>query len=374
VSRILVTGGAGFIGCHLVRALLDHDHQVRVLDSLEPPSHVPGVAPPLDPRADFIHGDVREPADVRSALDGVDTICHLAATGGYTAAVSRYIESNALGTARMLEVIRDERLPIRRLLVASSMAVYGEGSGQCPTHGRVAPGQRSPAQLDAGQFEPLCPRCAAPVVSLATDEDHPVRPERPYSITKFSQERLVLSLAPELDIDAAALRYFLTFGPGQSPLNPYTGVRSIFATRALRGQPPVVYEDGAQTRDFLYVSDLVDAHLLMLDGRALGGRLYNVGGGRPTELRTVARSVVEAVGREIEPELPGRYRLGDVRHIHADTTRIQALGWRPRVSLDDGIQRFVDWFREIAPPEEPFSSAERGLRERGLVRESRNHG
>jgi dTDP-L-rhamnose 4-epimerase len=368
MSRILVTGGAGFIGSHLSRALLDEGHEVRVLDRLERPSHADDLPRRLDPRAEFLHGDVADPRALDAALDGIDLIFHLAASGGYTRHVAAYLESNSLATARLLERIRDRRLPVARIVVASSMAVYGEGAARCPRHGRVHPGPRQLERLESGRFEPLCPVCAGEVAAEATDEGVAVAPERPYSISKFDQERLVLCLAPEIGVDAAALRYFVTYGPGQSLTNPYTGVISIFASRVAQGLPPVVYEDGRQSRDFIHVDDLVAAHLVLLREPRLGGRVFNVGTGRATRLIDLAHAVCRALQGSVEPSVPGRFRLGDVRHIHADPRALESLGWKARIDLEEGLRRFAGWFTGERRSPDRFADAEEGLRGSGLVR------
>lgn len=373
MSVVLVTGGAGFIGCHLSRALLDAGYTVRVLDTLERPGHTSDEPTRLDRRASFLRGDVRSTPDLITALRDVEIVFHLAATGGYTDRIGAYIDANSLGTARLLEAIRDGRGRVAKMVVASSVAVYGEGAGRCARHGVVHPGARPLGRLDHGLFEPICPECDAEVVSIATPESLSVAPERPYSITKFDQERLVLSIAPELGIDAAALRYFVTYGPGQSLTNPYTGVISIFANLLRRGQTPIVFEDGRQTRDFVFVSDLIAAHMRLLEQPRLDGRVFNVGVGRPVSLLEVANAVAAALHLDVEATCPGSYRLGDVRHIFADTGRLRALGWEPRVTLADGIAEFVTWLREQGASDASFAAAVSSLRDHGLIRPASSH-
>ncbi len=277
--RALVTGGAGFIGSHIVDLLLSRGYDVRVFDNLELPTHALGVPAYLSPEAEFIQGDMRDPDALAAALHGVDVILHQAATGGFTAHFANYIACNSLGTALMLEVIRDGNLPVKKIVVASSIAVYGEGKYRCAEHGVTFPTPRPIEQLERCEWEVRCPECDEELSPLLTDEHTPVEPATAYAISKYDEERLALVFGRQTGIPTVALRYFVTFGARQSVHNPYTGVCSIFSTRLLNGLPIIIYEDGHQTRDFIYVTDVARANLFVLEepsyrcsGRAVASR------------------------------------------------------------------------------------------------------
>ncbi len=364
----LVTGGAGLIGSHVVDLLLAEGWAVRVLDNLEPVTHG-GAAPAwLAPGAAFVRGDVRDRDAVRGALEGVEAVVHQAAYGGYMPEIAKFVEVNSLGTAHLLEIIRDERLPVRKVVVASSQAVYPEGAGLCPAHGRVFPGPRPIERMAAGRFAVACPACGLDTEPVATPESAPTGGENTYAITKVDQERLTLAWSRQTGIPAVALRYSCTYGPRQSLRNPYTGLIAIVATRLLNGLAPVLYEDGRQTRDLVFVEDVARANLAALTGDALDGRAVNVGSGRGTEVREVAAIVGEALGIGIAPEIRGEFRPGEMRHLTSDIGLARSAGWSPTVPLERGIARYVEWIAGQGDVREYFAAAERGLRERGIVR------
>lgn len=366
--KALVTGGAGFIGSHIADQLLAAGHDVRVLDNLEQPTHPPGPPVNLGPDVEFIHGDVRNTRDLERALDGVNVVFHEAATGGFTPQISAYVDSNILGTARLLETIRDGRYPVEKIIVASSMGVYGEGKYRCDQHGVVYPRLRPVAQLNVRRWEVECPSCSAQMQSLAVDEGTPTRPERAYSISKLAQERLVLSAGLEFGIPAVALRYFLTFGPRQSLFNPYTGICSIFSTMILNGVPPMIFEDGRQTRDFVFVEDVARANLLVVDDDRANYEVFNVGSGRPVSVAHVCQSLADVYGRSVEPRREGEYRLGDVRHMSADIDKLRQLGFTPRVSFEQGLSKYAEWIASQGNVKEYFSLVEARLRDTGMIR------
>jgi dTDP-L-rhamnose 4-epimerase len=362
-----VTGGAGLIGSHVADLLLREGWSVRVLDNLEPATHRGRTPRWIDPRIDFRRADVRDQGAVRDALEGVEAVLHQAAYGGYMPEIAKFVAVNSLGTASLLETIRDERLPVRKVVVASSQAVYREGAGRCPVHGLVFPGPREAGRLAAGRFEATCPRCGADVAPAPTPEEAPTGGENVYAITKVDQERLALSWSRQTGIPAVALRYSCTYGPRQSLLNPYTGVVAIFATRLLNGLAPVLYEDGRQTRDLVFVEDVARANLIALTSDAWDGRAVNVGSGRATGVRDLAGLVAGALGVRREPELRGEFRPGEIRHLTSDISRAAEAGYAPRVGLADGIARYLDWVRNQGDVREYFAAAERGLRARGIV-------
>ena len=364
----LVTGGAGFIGSHIVDQLLAEGYDVRVLDNLEEPTHPPGQPPRIQAGVEFIHGDVRNRRDVERALDGVDVVFHEAATGGFTPKITSYIDSNILGTAVLLEAIRDRKSPIDKIVVASSMGVYGEGKYRCADHGIVHPKLRGHAQLSDRRWEIECPTCGAVVEPLPTDEDTPARPERAYSISKFAQERLVLSTGLEFGFPAVALRYFLTYGPRQSLFNAYTGICSIFSTMILNGTAPIIFEDGRQTRDFVFVEDVARANLLVMKDSRADFEVFNVGSGRVISVGELCQRLAVEYGRAVQPRIAGEYRIGDVRHIVGNIDKLKRLGFEPQVSMDAGIRRYAEWIRSMGEVKEYFSGVEARLRDAGIIR------
>lgn len=366
--RALVTGGAGLIGSHIADLLVGEGWTVRVLDNLEPNTHRNGRPAWINERAEFVEGDVRDRATMRGALDGIDVVFHQAAYGGYMPEMAKYVHVNSLATAQMLEVIRDENLPVKKIVVASSQAVYSEGARRCEEHGTVFPAVRPVGQLRRGDFSVRCPACARPTSSVPTPERAPVGGETVYAITKVDQERLVLAWGRQTGTPAVALRYSCTYGPRQSLFNPYTGVIAIFCTRLLNGQPPVLYEDGGQTRDFSFVEDIARANLLAATTDRLDGLAVNVGSGEATTIKRIAEIVADALGVHVEPIARGEFRPGEMRHLVSDTTLARAAGYEPRVALADGIARYIAWVREQGGDvRDYFAAVEAGLRAKGIV-------
>lgn len=367
-TTALVTGGAGLIGSHIVDAALAQGWNVRVLDSLEPQTHAEGKPRWLPGDVEFIKGDVRNPDAWRHALDGVDLVFHEAAYGGYMPEIARFIHVNAYGTALMLETIRDFDLPIRKLVLASSQAVYNEGAYCCEEHGHFYGKTRPIAQLEIGDYSMHCPECGRSAEPVATDEDAPMGGENVYAISKADQERLVISYGRASGLPVTALRYSCTYGPRQSLFNPYTGVIAIFCTRLMNDLPPVVYEDGHQSRDLVFVEDVARANLLVATDPRADGKVLNVGTGNAAEIGELARLLARKLGKDIEPELPGEYRPGEMRALISDTARIRALGYEAGVGLEEGIDRYLAWVATQGDVKEYFSEAERRLRERQVVK------
>ena len=335
--RILLTGGAGFIGRHVLSRLLALGHDVRVLDSLRPDVHR-GAVPSLP--AELVTADVRDAGAVDGALRGVEAVCHLAAKVGLGVDVQDlpdYASSNDLGTAVLLAGMA--RAGVGRLVLASSMVVYGEGLGCCPTHRQVRPGPRAEAALAAGQFEPPCPECGLPLTPALVDEDAAIDPRNAYAASKSAQEQLAASWARVAGGRVAALRYHNVYGPGMPRDTPYAGVAAIFLSALRSGGAPQVYEDGGQRRDFVHVADVAAATAAALDAPVAAGslRAYNVGSGTPRTVGELAAALSRAVAGPA-PRITGGYRLGDVRHITADSARLRAeLSWRPAVEFADGM-------------------------------------
>ena len=365
--RALVTGGAGLIGSHLSDLLLREGWSVRIVDNLEPQTHRNGRPAWLPEAAEFVQADVRDRDAVAAALRDIDVVFHQAAYGGYMPEMGKYVAVNSFGTAQLLEIIRDERLPIRKVIVASSQAVYSEGAAECPQHGHFFPATRPLAQLQAGDYAIHCPRCGAVAIPVPTAEDAPIGGETVYAITKGDQERLTLTWGRQTGIPTVALRYSCTYGPRQSIFNPYTGAIAIFTVRLLSGQPPILYEDGAQTRDFCYVGDIARANLLAAESDALDGLPVNIGSGRATPIRAVAETIADALGVAIAPLARGEFRPGEIRYLTSDIARAAAIGYAPTVDLATGIGRYIDWIREQGPIEDYFAAAEEGLRAKRIV-------
>jgi len=340
--RVLVTGGAGFIGSRIVDLLVEAGHTVRILDALLPAVH--REKPAVNSAAELVVGDVTDQAAVEGALRGVDAVCHQAAMVGLgvdLADLPAYATNNDLGTAVLLAVLARNR--IGRLVLASSMVVYGEGGYACPADGPVRPGQRKTADLEAGRFEPPCPRCGRQLLALPVTEDAPLDPRNVYAATKVAQEHLAAAWAAASGASVVALRYHNVYGPGMPRDTPYAGVAAIFRSALEGGRPPRVFEDGGQRRDFVHVRDIARANLAALEHDAAPGRLIpvNVGSGQPHTVGEMADALAEAFGGPA-PVRTGQYRIGDVRHIVASSARAHALlGYRPVTTFADGMRAFA---------------------------------
>ncbi len=366
-KRALVTGGAGLIGSHIVDLLLREGWTVRILDNLEPQTHKNGKPEWVNPKAEFRQGFVQDYETMHSALRDIDVVFHQAAYGGYMPEMAKYVLVNSFGTAQMLEIIRDHQLPIQKVVVASSQAVYSEGAAHCPEHGNVVPLLRPSEQLRAGDFAVKCPICGNATSSIPTPESTPGGGETVYALTKVDQERLVLLWGKQTGTPTVALRYSCTYGPRQSLFNPYTGVIAIFCTRLLNQQQPIMYEDGGQTRDLCFVEDIARANLLVATSDKLDGLPVNVGSGRATAVRDLAGIIAEKLGIDIAPLARGEFRPGEIRSLISDISRIRTIGYEPSVTIEQGIGRYIDWIRTQGPVDDYFAKAEAGLRAKGIV-------
>jgi dTDP-L-rhamnose 4-epimerase len=347
MGRVLVTGGAGFIGSHLVPALLREGHEVRILDALLPQVHN-GRAPEIPDGVEFVHADVRDRAAVDGALKGIDTVFHQAAEVGVGQSmydIHRYVDANTRGVAVLLEAIVARRDRIKKLVVASSMSIYGEGAYTCSVTGKPMPAvPRHLAQLEARDWELDCPDCGAKLVPAPTSESKVLEPSSVYAITKQDHEQLCLVVGRAYAIPTVALRYFNVYGPGQALSNPYTGALAIFSSRLLNGQPPLIFEDGLQSRDFVNVADIVRANLAAMKSDAANYQAINIGTGRATTILKVAHKLAKGLGVEVEPTVVGKFREGDIRHCVADITRAQELlGYHPSVPLEKGMAELLEW-------------------------------
>lgn len=372
MSRVLVTGGAGFVGSHLVDALLGRGEAVRVLDNLDPLAH-PGGEPPahLAAEAELVIGDLRSADDVGAALEGVDRVLHLGGIVGNGESMvnaRKAIDCNAGGTATLLEAVIARRDTIRRVVVASSMVVYGEGSYRCAEHGIFTPDLRPAAQLRERRWEPACPRCGREATPEAVCErTAALRPVSVYGISKRDTEELALVLGEAYGFEAVALRYLNIYGPRQALANPYTGVAAIFSARLLAGRAPRVFEDGGQIRDLVHVSDVVAATLAAIDAPGAPGHAINVATGRRIRIAELARMLCERLAPGLEPEITGEFRAGDIRHCIADPALArELLGFEAAVELGAGLGELLEWVVEQRI-EERGDEALEGLRRAGLV-------
>jgi dTDP-L-rhamnose 4-epimerase len=370
VNGVLVTGGAGFIGSHLVDLLLEAGEAVRVLDNLDGLAHPAGPPDHLAPEAELLVGDLRDREIVDRALRGVDRVFHLGGVVGNGESmvnVRRAVDHNAGGTATLLEAVIERRDRIQRVVAASSMVVYGEGSYRCARHGLVHPSLREPHQLRAKQWEAHCPTCGADTTPVATSEDAPLRPTSVYGITKRDQEELVLVLGRAYGIETVALRYLNVYGPRQALSNPYTGVAAIFAARLLAGRRPLLFEDGGQLRDLVHVNDVARATAAAMSAPQAAGATINVATGDQITIRRLAERIGAALGSKLAPEVTGDYRAGDIRHCFADVTKARRLlGFEARVNLEQGLPGLAEWVA-AQKPNERVDDALADLRARGLV-------
>jgi dTDP-L-rhamnose 4-epimerase len=367
-ERVLITGGAGFIGCHLADALLQQGHRVRVLDCMLEQVHGAALVPAgLSPDAEFIRGDVRDPDAIGDALQGIDAVVHLAAevgVGQSMYAVDRYVSVNDLGTAVLFQQLIDQ--PVRRVVVASSMSIYGEGLYRDADGALYADVRRTPHR-PGEPWDPLDSQ-GRPLVPVPTPESKPPSLSSVYAITKYVQEQLTLTLAPAYGMQGVALRLWNAYGPGQALSNPYTGVLAIFASRLLNGQRPMIFEDGQQQRDFVHVQDVARAFVLALQEPQAAGRVYNVGSGHRRTVTEVAGAVARAMGRpELEPEITGKARSGDIRHNVADISRISSeLGFRATRDFDTDMAELAAWVAD-QQAQDLVGHARAELEMRGLV-------
>ena len=369
--NVLVTGGAGFIGSHLVDALIEQGHRVRILDALVSQVHGATESLNVNQEAEFIRGDVCDPAMVDRAVEDIDVVYHKAAEVGVGQSmyeIQRYVRANDLGTSVLLEALLKHRERIRKLVVASSMSIYGEGSYTCPNCGVINPKLRSLEQLRERRWDFECPNCSSSLSPALTNEEKPLFPSSVYAITKQDQEQFCLTVGRAYGIPTVALRYFNVYGPRQALSNPYTGVCAIFSSRLLNDQRPMIFEDGEQTRDFVHIKDIVQANLLALETDGADYQAVNIGTGVSVSIREIAEMLARGLGKSIEPEVVGKYREGDIRHCVADISRARLLlGYKPQVTLEQGIPELLDWVREQQAADET-AQARLELEKHQLVR------
>jgi dTDP-L-rhamnose 4-epimerase len=373
LTNVLVTGGAGYIGSHLVDALVTRGYRVTVLDNLEPQVHRSGAWPSYaNAKATYVRGDVRDRAAFEPLVLASDAVVHFGAAvsvGQSMYQVDRYVDVNTRGTALLLDILVNAKHNVRKVLVASSIGVYGEGAYRCAEHGPVAPAIRPEQQLAARDWEQHCPQCGRHVQSIPTPEDKPLYRDNIYSMTKYHQEEMVLLIGKTYGIPAVAPRFFNVYGPRQSLSNPYAGVAAIWLSRLLNGKQPVVFEDGGQLRDFVSIHDVVDCLVLMLEQPGADYLPVNVGSGQTVTIRQIAEMLNRLLGTSIEPAVTQTGRKFDIRHNTADISRaVETLGFRPKVTLEQGFSELIEWARttpDVAV--DFFDRALEELKQKGLL-------
>ncbi|MFA5358746.1 MAG: SDR family NAD(P)-dependent oxidoreductase [Patescibacteria group bacterium] len=366
--KILVTGGAGFIGSHLVDRLIEQGHEVRIFDNLTEQVHQGKIPEYLNPKAEFIKGDVLDRAALAAALAGIDVVFHFASAVGVGQSqyqIYHYVNTNVGGTANLLDIIVNDKLPIRKVIVAASMSSYGEGLYNCDKCGAVRPELRS--QVVDGDWEPRCPLCGGTVKPIPTNEKAVQYCNSIYALTKKAQEDMVTNIGRTYNIPTVALRFFNVYGPRQSLSNPYTGVAAIFMSRIKNGNSPVIYEDGLQTRDFVSVYDIADANIAAMNSASSDYEVFNVGSGTALPIKEVAEILAKLYGNDVKPEITSQFRKGDVRHCFADMTKAkEKLGWQPKISFEQGMADLIAWSRD-AEAVDSLDKAIAEMKEKGLV-------
>jgi dTDP-L-rhamnose 4-epimerase len=375
MKNILVTGGAGFIGANLCEQLVAKDYTVTILDNLSPQIH--GLSDSslykrVKNITNFIKGDICNKNDWEKALKGQDAVIHLAAetgTGQSMYEIAKYNHVNIVGTSHLLDLLANKKHNIKKVILASSRAIYGEGKYRCEKHGVVCPDARILENLKKRNFNLICNKCKLELQLLATDEKSKIHPSSIYGITKQQQEQMILLIGKSIGIPTVALRYQNVYGPGQSLKNPYTGILSIFSTRILNGNEIEIYEDGKESRDFVFIDDVIEATILALEKNQVNGEVINVGSGVPTTILKVAMTLKTLYNSNVNITVSNKYRLGDIRHNYADLTKIKnSLGFKPKYDFITGITKFVDWVKTQEIKEDKYESSVEELKQRGLIK------
>jgi dTDP-L-rhamnose 4-epimerase len=375
-KNVLITGGAGFIGANLSISLIQKGHNVTVLDNLSEQIHGNYEQSPLyiliKDKVNFIKGDVRSKDDWRKAIKGQDIIVHYAAetgTGQSMYEIQKYVDVNIGGTAKMLDILTNEKHQVKKIIIASSRAIYGEGKYRCCDHGVVYPEQRIVDDLLNGDFECKCPFCRKSLEVLPTDENSAIIPSSVYGVTKFQQEQLVMTVCKSLGINAFSFRYQNVYGPGQSLKNPYTGILSIFSNLIRSGKEINIFEDGLESRDFVYIDDVVDATFSGVVNDSINYGIYNVGTGKQINVLQVVEALTSSYGIEINKFISGNFRIGDIRHNYADFTKIKnELGFIPKIEFYEGIKNFTNWVMQQEINHDYYQKSLTEMKEKGLLK------
>ena len=374
--RILITGGAGFIGSHTADALIQQGHQVRILDNLQPTVHPEGKPTYLNPKAEFQQGDVRDKTAWATALKGVDAVYHLAAYQDYLTDFSTFFHVNAVSTALLYEMIQADgrRRQVKKVIVAASQAVMGEGKYKCnscfpQSQSYWFPEIRLEAQLSAGHWDHRCPTCHQ-VLQWVPSDENVIKPCNQYALSKHSQEQIAIQLGKRYDIPSVVMRYSIVQGPRQSFYNAYSGAMRIFALGLYLDRQPMIFEDGQQVRDYVNIQDVVDANLLVLEQDTADFQVFNVGGGRAWTVNEFYRTMQALVGKEIAPRVSGHYRYGDTRHIFSETAKLQNLGWRPLRTIEQSIGAYWDYLNRQQALDDILGYAEKNMKKQQVIRKA----
>lgn len=367
IKKILVTGGAGFIGSHTVDALIKKGYQVRILDSLAKPVHTFGKPSYLNKEAEFLKGDVRDRNSWEKSLKGIDAVFHLAAYQDYLPNFSKYFDVNAKGTALLYEIIVEKNLPIQKIIVASSQSVYGEGKYKCKNDHVVYPEQRSMIDLKKKKWNFVCSKDGLPLIPQWVTEDMEINPHNQYGISKYAQEKIGINLGKRYNIPTVALRYSIVQGPRQSPFNLYSGALRIFVVNLLAGIAPTIYEDGDQIRDFVNVHDVVRANILVLEKTNANYQVFNVGGGKQWKITDFYNVVAKELHSKIRPNLDNSFRVGDTRHIASSIEKVKKIGFVPRFGVQTSIREYAEWVQTLSYFKKMVQVSAKTLKEKGVV-------
>ncbi len=371
-KKILVTGGAGFIGSFLIDELLKSGYSVRVFDDLEPQVHMSGEIPDyLNKNIDFVKGDVRNLDGIKKALEGVDAVFHFAAMVGVGQSmyeISKYVDVNITGTANLMDAIVNTKNNVRKVAVASSMSIYGEGAYFCDQCNSLSSGTRNPEQIKKHEWEVKCSKCSSVLNPTPVTEDKKIEAASIYAISKKAQEDIVMNIGKAYQIPVVGMRYFNVYGPRQSLNNPYTGVAAIFISRIKNQKPPMVFEDGNQMRDFVSVYDITQANILALESHKADYEVFNVGSGRGIKILQLAEKLLNLMKSDMKPEIVYQYREGDIRHCYPDISKIKRkLGFSPRIGMDDGLRELIEWSEHENAIDKVQQAAEK-LRIKGILK------
>ncbi|MFI5451827.1 SDR family NAD(P)-dependent oxidoreductase [Pedobacter sp. UC225_61] len=378
MKNILITGGAGFIGSNLALKLIEKGYRITVLDSLSTQIHgdnaeeTSPLYKSIKNKVTFIKGTVTSKHDWEKAINGQDVIVHYAAetgTGQSMYEIQKYVDVNINGTAILLDLLANQPHQVKKVVIASSRSIYGEGKYKSAEKGIVYPKHRVSELMDKGDFEVKYPGCETVLELMATDEESKIHPSSVYGITKQNQEQMIMTVCPTLGIAPVAFRYQNVYGPGQSLKNPYTGILSIFSTQIKNGNGINIFEDGKETRDFVYIDDVVDATILGIENDKANGEVFNVGTGVATDVMKVAKTLIKNYGVEVPIKISGNYRLGDIRHNYADLTKIKSkLGFQPKFSFEQGINEFTKWVNDQEIETDNYAKSIDEMKARGLYK------